>query len=190
VRAARAVTARIPAHRDDTAWQSIVVETLRGRKGRVAVVHCGRGALLDALSAAGVDAYGIEPRRDDGDEARSLGLDVRIDDGIPHLESVGEGALAGLVVRGLPERSMVSELVSLVAAAHDALAEGAPLVVCSLRRSAWGVGDTLVEADLVAGRPLEAESWVHLLGDNGFAGASIKAAGDDAYVVCAVRGPA
>jgi hypothetical protein len=190
VRAQRAVMARIPAHRDDAAWQSIVVDSLRGREGRVAVVHCGRGALLEGLGEAGVDAYGIEPRRGDADEARSLGFDVRIDDGIPHLESVGEGALSGLVVRGLSERSMVSELVSLVASAHDALAEGAPILVCSLRRNAWGHGDTLVEADLVAGRPLEAESWVHLLGEYGFADASVKAAGDAAYVVCAVRGPA
>jgi hypothetical protein len=190
VRAARALNARIPAHRDDNAWVAAVVDALRGRKGRVAVVQCGRGALLGALTEAGVDAYGIEPRREDADEARSLGFDVRIDEGVPHLDSVASGALAGLVVRGLSERSMLSELVALVTRAHTALAEGAPIVVCSIRRDAWGKGDTLVEADLVAGRPLEAESWVHLLGEYGFADMSITPAGDYAYVVRAARGPA
>ena len=61
------------------------------------------------------------------------------------------------------------------------------LVVCSLRREAWGAGATAAEADLVAGHPLHPDTWTAVLPEQGFADVQVHAAGADAYVVTATR---
>ena len=111
-------------------------------------VECGDGALLAALVRAGLDAYGVEPRAAVADAALGRGLEVRIDDGAAHLHAVGAAALGGLVLRGLVERAPLGELLLLVDAAAAKLAPGGRLVVCSLRREAWGR-----DADRGRGRP-------------------------------------
>ncbi len=58
----RTIGARIAARRDDTAWIAPVTDALHGCAGRIALVECGDGELLDALVHAGLDAYGVEPR--------------------------------------------------------------------------------------------------------------------------------
>ena len=113
----RAIGARIAALRDDTAWESHVTDALRGCSGRVALIECGDGALLAALTSAGVDAYGVEPRAAVADVALGRGLEVRIDDGAAHLHAVGAGALGGLVLRGLVERAPLGDLLLLIDAA-------------------------------------------------------------------------
>ncbi len=42
-------------------WSSEAVAALSGVEGRVLQADCGTGTLLDALIAAGVDAYGVDP---------------------------------------------------------------------------------------------------------------------------------
>ncbi len=184
---ARAVGARIPARRDDTAWSNAVTAALQGCPGRVALVECGDGALLAALVAAGVDAYGIEPRAAVADVALARGLEVRIDDGAAHLHAVAAAALGGLVLRGLVERAPLGELLLLVDAAAAKLAPGGHLVVCSMRNEAWGHGTTTAEADLVAGHPLHPDTWSAVLPEQGFHHVQVHPAGDDAYVVTAIR---
>ena len=66
---------------------------------------------------------------------------------------VGAAALGGLVLRGLVERAPLGELLLLVDAAAAKLAPGGRLVVCSLRREAWGRDATAAEADLVRRSP-------------------------------------
>jgi hypothetical protein len=184
---ARAAGARVPAVRDDSAWEPLVLDALRGRSGRIAVVECGSGVLLSSIVSAGLDAYGVEPRADVADEALARGLEVRVDDTAAHLHSVAPGALGAIVLRAITERIAVGELLLLVETAATRLAPGAPLVVCSLRRHAWGEGPTGVEADLVPGRPLLPETWEALLPELGFADVRVASAGADAYLVEAVR---
>jgi hypothetical protein len=184
---ARGMGARIAARRDDTAWSAAVTEALRGCPGRVAVVECGDGALLDPLVGMGLDAYGVEPRAAVADDALGRGLEVRIDDGAAHLHAVGAAALGGLVLRGLVERAALGELLLLIDAAAAKLAPGGRLVVCSLRREVWGHGATAAEADLVAGHPLHPDTWIAVLPEQGFADAQIHGAGAGAYVVTATR---
>jgi hypothetical protein len=184
---ARGVGARIAAKRDDGAWSKLVTDALRGCPGRVALVECGDGALLDALVRVGLDAYGVEPRAAVADDALTRGLEVRIDDGAAHLHAVGAAALGGLVLRGLVERAPLGELLLLVDAAAAKLAPGGRLVVCSLRREAWGREGTAAEADLVAGHPLHPDTWIAVLPEQGFADVQVSTAGADAYVVTAIR---
>jgi len=160
---------------------------LHGCAGRIAVVECGDGALLGSLVGAGLDAYGVEPRAPVADAGLARGLEVRIDDGAAHLHGVGAAALGGLVLRGVVERAPLGELLLLIDSAAAKLAPGGRLVVCSLRREAWGRDATAAEADLVAGRPLHPDTWNALLPEQGFAEIQVHAAGADAYVVTAIR---
>jgi hypothetical protein len=184
---ARSVGARIAAVRDDGAWEAAVTNALHGCPGRIAVVECGDGALLAALVRDGLDAYGIEPRAAAADAALARGLEVRIDDGAAHLHAVGAAALGGLVLRGLVERAPLGDLLLLVDAAAGKLVSGGRLVVCSLRREAWGRDTTAAEADLVAGHPLHPDTWNAVLPEQGFVDVQVHTAGADAYVVTATR---
>lgn len=184
---ARAVGARIPAHRNDDVWQPVVVETLRGCRGRIAVLECGDGAIVRACTDAGLDAYGVEPRRAAADEARARGVEVRVDDATGHLGSVGDAALDALVLRVIVERATVGELLEVIDAAARCVAPGGRLVICSLTPEAWGSGDTAIEADLLPGRPRHASTWEALLPEQGFEEPHVRASGTDAYVVDATR---
>jgi hypothetical protein len=184
---ARAVGARIPARRDDAVWEQQVTDQLRGCSGRVALVECGDGGLLSALVQAGIDAYGVEPRAAVADVALGRGLEVRIDDGAAHVHAVAAGALGGLVLRGLVERAPLGDLLLLIDAAAIKLVPGGTLVICSMRREAWGRDATAAEADLVAGRPLHPDTWKAVLPEQGFADVQVLVAGIDAYVVTASR---
>ncbi|MDQ1455705.1 MAG: hypothetical protein QOH28_1325 [Actinomycetota bacterium] len=184
---ARGVGARIPARRDDGAWQASVTNALHGCAGRIALVECGEGLLLGSLVTAGLDAYGVEPRAAVADTALARGLEVRIDDGAAHLHGVGAAALGGLVLRGVVERAPLGELLLLIDSAAAKLAPGGQLVVCSLRRESWGRDATAAEADLVAGHPLHPDTWDALLPEHGFVEIQFHSAGADAYVVTATR---
>jgi SAM-dependent methyltransferase len=183
---ARAVGARIPAPRDDAPWTPAVLDALRGCTGRVVVVECGSGELLAALTGAGLDAYGVEPRAV-ADAALQRGCEVRVDSGAAHLQAVAPGALDAIVLRALVERLALGELLTLVDTAASRLAPGGRLVVCSLQRDAWGRDATAAEADLVPGRPLHPETWQTLLPEQGFRDVRAREAGADAYVVDALR---
>src|SRR5205085_5514191 len=155
--------------------------------GRIAVVECGSGELVAALTGAGLDAYGVEPRAAIADEALQRGLEVRVDSSTAHLQAVAPGALEGIVLRALVERLPLGELLTLIDTAAARLAPGGRLVVCSLQRDAWGRDATAAEADLVPGHPLLGQTWVTLLGEQGFHDVRACEAGADAFVVDALR---
>jgi SAM-dependent methyltransferase len=152
-------------------------------------LECGSGELLAALADAGLHVYGVEPRSALADEALGRGMEVRIDDGLAHLEAVADGALAGVVLRGLVERASLGSLALVLDAVAARLEPAGRLVVCSLTKDAWGHGDTAAESDLVAGQPLHPETWKVLLAEDGFADVRVVPAGADAYVVSATRPP-
>jgi SAM-dependent methyltransferase len=184
---AREVAGRAPAPRDDAAWAAQVGDALRGCTGRIALVQCGNGDLLAALVDAELDAYGVEPRGESADAARRRGLEVRHDDGLAHLNAVGDGALSGIVLRGLVERSPIGDALELVETASTRLAPEGRLVICSLTREAWGEGSTAVESDLVPGHPLHPETWAHILAEHEFTDVLVQPAGTGAYIVQASR---
>ena len=115
------------------------------------------------------------------------GLEIRIDAGAAHVQSVGTGALGALVLRGVVERAPIGELMQLLEAVAGRVVVGGRVIVCSMTRAAWGRGSTAAEADLVPGHPLHPDSWQFLLAEYGFADVRVQLAGDDAYVVDATR---
>jgi SAM-dependent methyltransferase len=184
---ARSLGLKVPAIRDDAPWSSAVRDALSGCTGRVVVLECGSGDLVVALADAGVHVYGVEPRAALADAALGRGMEVRVDDGLAHLEAVADGALAGVVLRGLVERASLGTLALVLDAVAQRLEPGGRLVVCSLTKDAWGRGETAAESDLVPGQPLHPDTWKVLLAEDGFADVRVVPAGADAYVVSATR---
>jgi Methionine biosynthesis protein MetW len=136
--------------------------------GRVLHAECGDGSLIEALADADLDVYGIDPGTAAADVAVKQGLDVRRDDVLGHLASVGDDRLAGLVLSGCVDRMTLSERRRLLRSAELKLAPGGTVAVLGVSPLAWEDRVGPVVADLAPGRPWHAHTWAYLLSQLGF----------------------
>lgn len=148
---------------DADVWGTTVAGVLAGTTGRVLHAECGDGSLVLALTAAGLDAYGVDPV----EQSTPAGAEVRTDEVVDHLAALPDGGLGGLVLSGCVERLPLGGLAALAELAAVKVAPGAHVVVLSTDPRAWDEGRSAVDADLAAGRPLRAETWCHLLATQG-----------------------
>jgi hypothetical protein len=162
-----------------TWWSSDAVGAMKGVKGRVLQAECGSGDLLDALLASGVDAYGVDADDLAIEPAVERGLDVRAESVLGHLGVVADEALAGLVLTGSIQWLHPNERDRLVLLASSRVAVDGVLVVHSSTPEAWMADSSHVVSDLAPGRPLHAETWVHLLEDHGFRQVNLTFGGRD-----------
>ena len=141
-----------------------IASQFSGSDGPVAVLSCSRGETVAALTAAGLTVHGVDPDAEQIVDGSGNGLDLRPADPAAHLSAVGEGSLAGIVLRGFVEDLAVSALARLADQAGAALGPGGRVVVA--------VADpgtrTTVERELRAGRGVAPETWAHLLERSGF----------------------
>ncbi len=172
----------------DAWWTARAVDALRGARGRVLHIACGDGWLVSRLSAAGVDAYGVDPRPNVVDDAELDGADLRQEEPLEHLRAVGRASLGGIVVSGIVEAMEPARRDELVRTAADRLAAHGVLVVHSLSPAAWFAHDAPVESDLSTGRPLRPRTWAHLLAT--WAVEVSEGPGGADYAVVARRAPA
>jgi len=94
-------TSAVPeADSGPTWWSPAAVAALTGTSGRVVHGECGSGFLLEALAAAGTDAYGVDPNESAVESAVSGGLDVRAESVLDHLDVVADESLSGIVLSG------------------------------------------------------------------------------------------
>ena len=142
----------------------VALEACRGVTGRVLVADAGDATVVRGLVEAGVDAYGLDPRRTLANRALADGLDVRVGEATAHLGQVAAGVLGGVVLSGALERLPAAGALALADAASAALASGGALVLRSTTPAAWARRLDPVVADLSPGRPLSAATWVHVLG--------------------------
>lgn len=147
---------------DDLA--AIALDACRGAEGRILVADAGDAAVVRVLAGAGLDAYGLDPRRTLANRALADGLDVRVGEVSAHLAGVARGVLGGVVLSGVVDRLPAAGALALADAAVTALAPGGTLVVRSTSPAAWARGLDPVAADLRPGRPLSSATWEHALG--------------------------
>lgn len=152
-----------PWAEDLSAWTALVVEKTQGVPGRVVHAEAGDGALLTALSAAGVDAYGVDPF----ERPELVNLEVRDDEVLVHLRALPEGVLGGVVLSGCVDRLPVGAQVQLADLAVAKVAPGGVVVVISRDPRSWEGDDPNRLVDLAPGRPLRSETWSHLLDERG-----------------------
>jgi hypothetical protein len=162
-----------------TWWAPEAVAALTGLRGRVLHADCGDGSLVDALIAAGVDAYGVDPSEAGIESAIERGTDVRAESMLGHLEVVGDEALAGMVLSGSIQWLHPNERDRLVHMATARLAVEGVLVIHSSTPESWTAATPPLVSDLVPGRPLHAETWTHVLHLHGVRTTALHTGGDD-----------
>lgn len=148
---------------DLTAWTAPVLARLEDRRGRVLHAECGDGSLARALVAAGLDAYGVEPRGPLVDTAAASGLEAWPDDPLEHLTAMADGFLDGLVLSGCVDRLPLGQQRRLLELAAAKLRSGSPLIIIAAVPEAWARTVPPLEIDLAPGRPLHGSTWAHLL---------------------------
>jgi hypothetical protein len=143
--------------------------------GRVLHAECGDGSLIDALADADLDVYGIDPGSAAADRAAEKGLDVRRDDVLGHLSSVGDDKLAGLVLSGCVDRMTLAERRRLLVLAEVKLAPGGTIALLVTAPRVWEGAVGPVVSDLAPGPPWHAETWAYLLAQLGLVDVAISA---------------
>ena len=136
--------------------------------GRVLHAESGDGSLVELLGSAGFDVYGIDPGTAASDLAVRKSIDVRRDDVLGHLASVGDEKLSALILSGCVDRMTVSERRRLLRLAELKLAPGGTVALLLTSPGAWGEKVGPVIADLSPGRPWHASTWAYLLSQLGF----------------------
>ncbi|MHB8682321.1 MAG: methyltransferase domain-containing protein [Acidimicrobiales bacterium] len=171
---------------DPSPYLQVLTAKLSSSAGRVLHAECGSGALLSALGDAGADCYGVDPGTTASDRAAEAALDVRRDDVVGHLGSLGPEVLGGIVLSGIVDRAAMSERRRILRLAELALAPGGTLAVLGIAPEAWERTAGPIVADLAPGRPLHAETWAHLFQGMGLGGVEVHT-GPDSYAVLGVK---
>ncbi|MGA7417392.1 MAG: hypothetical protein WB765_22025 [Acidimicrobiales bacterium] len=128
------------------------------------VVHgeSGDGSLLRALTAAGYQARGIDPRPERV-WAGAGNPDMALGEVSERLGEVGDGELAGLVLSGGIDRLDVPGTLVLAQLAVGKTAPGATVAVLPMDPEAWSDSCPVTVADLAPGRPFHPETWTAVL---------------------------
>lgn len=165
--AAKRVTPQ-PASPPDAHWTQLLVDRLVGSAtGRVLHGESADGAVVRALTAAGVDAYGVDPLSGD------TGIEVRDDEVAVHLRALPDETLGGIILSGCVDRLALGALLELADLAARKVAIGGTVVVISRDPRAWEREDPARLVDLAPGKPLRSETWRHLLAERGFEGVDV-----------------
>jgi SAM-dependent methyltransferase len=97
--------------------------------GPVLDIGCGRGELLDILSDAGIECYGVETNPVYVEVCRSRGLDVREIDLREHLASLPDMSLAAITAIQVVEHLSMDDLIRLLSEAVRVLNHGGLLLL-------------------------------------------------------------
>lgn len=160
-------------------WEAAAAALAGAGPGRVLVAECGEGQLLELLARRGIDAYGVDRHEAAVSAAAAAGHDVRNASLVEHLELVGDGRLAGVVVEAAAEPGTARHRDRLLELLRTRTRPGAVVVVASWTPGAWERSRSPVLADLGAGRPLHAETWSALLDAAGFDPRDLHRGGPD-----------
>ena len=162
-----------------------VAEALAGTGGRVLVAECADGTLLARLAEAGLNAYGVESRRELLEAAEARHLELREGGTLEHLADVAPASLGALVLSGIVDRDTVNDRVAALAHARRVLEENAALVLVCAAADAFGDLANRIEADLSPGRPFAPETWEFLLAKLGFDSVASERTQEGPYLVIA-----
>lgn len=129
---------------------------------------CGRGEFVDLLTAAGISAYGVDLNADFVADARDRGIDLRLEQAMPHLRSLPDASLRALssfhVVEHLPFRA----IIDLLDEAFRVLAPGGLLLLETPNPENLAVGANRFWLDPTHLRPLPPKLLGFLVRESGF----------------------
>lgn len=131
-------------------------------------IGCGRGELLDALQRSGVSARGVDTNHAMVELCRGRGLEVEESDALSFLRRQAPESVGGVVAIQVVEHFAPAYLTAFLAAAHDALAPGAPLVLETINPACWAAFFDTYIRDLTHQRPLHPDTLQYLVHASGF----------------------
>ncbi len=154
---------------DVSVWVGEVVAAIETAvvSGRVVHLDCASGVLVAALAARSIDVYGIDPRPDAGGAADVHNVEVRRDSALAHLRKQPTGVLRAVVLSGCVDRLPLGDQLELIEASVAATHPQGVVVLLGSNPQASSVQNSPLVRDLAVGRPLHAETWVHLLQRSG-----------------------
>jgi SAM-dependent methyltransferase/glycosyltransferase involved in cell wall biosynthesis len=166
--------------------------------GPVLDVGCGRGELIEALAARGVEARGVDADAGMAAEARERGLDVAVADAVAYLEGVEDASLGAITAVHVIEHLPVDALTAFFRLAARKLRPGGLLAAETINPHAPAALKTFW-VDITHRHPLFPEVALALADAAGFRRGAIwhpRGSGDaerdrftaDAYAVVAEAG--
>ena len=147
---------------------------LLGSRRRVLDVGCGRGELLELLSEHGIDAYGVDTEPDFVEQCIEKGLDVRREDGVLHLEGLGQQAVDAIMASHVAEHLEPARLTRLIQAAHDALQPEGVLILETPNPESLVAGSVNFHRDPTHLRPIHPDTLAFLCENVGFEPVEIR----------------
>ncbi len=140
------------------AVHAAITDHLRDAPGRTLIGEITRSGPVAHLVDAGIDAYGVGPGLE-----RHSSLELRDESLIEHLDVLDAGVLGGVVLIGATDRFNLNEQLTILDRIATRVADGGRVAIVVRDLDAWRSAVGNVGADLIQGRPLHLETWVHLL---------------------------
>jgi len=135
---------------------------------------CGRGELLAALKAVGVEAKGVDANAEMTAIARERGVDAIHGDALAFLESCPDDSLGGIVATQVVEHLEPSYLLRLIAIGARKLRAAAPIVLETINPACWLAFFSSYIRDITHVRPIHPDTLQYLLRANGFERVEIR----------------
>lgn len=142
--------------------------------GPIVDIGCGRGEFLEVLRDAGRQAYGVDMSPEMVSVCRARDLHVRQEDGLAHLQSLPDGALAGIFAAQVLEHFDPRQLVLFIREAARVLKPGGTLVAETLNPQSLATFTNALYVDLGHLRPLHPLTMGFLADVEGFAHVEIR----------------
>ena len=142
-----------------------VVSTVAGlvKTGPCLVLSAGEGAIVEAISARGISAHGVEQDPNRALTGLSRGIDMRTGDALAHIVALDDDSLDAIVLTGFVERLPLSHLLGVIDQSCLKLRKSGRIIVAAADPKDRG----RVEAELGSGLGLSPVTWRHLLAQAG-----------------------
>jgi SAM-dependent methyltransferase len=134
---------------------------------------CGRGELLLALKARGIQARGVDANEGMVELCRSQGLDVERGDALGFLQKQKDGEIGGLAAIQVVEHFEPAYLLRVLETAFHKMRPGAPLLVETINPACWMAFFETYIRDLTHQRPLHPDTLRYLVQASGFSAVDV-----------------
>ena len=144
------------------------------RASNVVDIGCGRGELLAALRARGVQARGVDSNAAMVEVCRSQQLEVEQGDALSYLERQADGSIGALTAIQVVEHFEPAYLGRFLETAFHKMSAGAPLVLETINAACWMAFFETYLRDLTHQRPLHPDTLRYLVEASGFSSADVR----------------
>ena len=144
------------------------------RANNIVDIGCGRGELLAALRARGIQARGVDSNAAMVEVCRSQQLEVEQGDALSYLERQADGSVGALTAIQVVEHFEPAYLGRFLDTAFHKMSAGAPLVLETINAACWMAFFETYLRDLTHQRPLHPDTLRYLVEASGFSSVDVR----------------